>query len=1235
MEGSHMVQDDQMNEIFNDLDGENAYTMPDDRVFEALEPMEVDSDTDHVSTALPYWCAWPNLRRPSCLVRTNRDLVPELPPERSEERQLCVDGRYGLLEASQLPQMHDPAEWPLVFVPLREPGATDVPLEVGRPWWHLEHDDVSGDLGWFRLADEHMIPSSKGLFKLAQLLRNRIETTEAEEGQRWDLRMTRSPYERLPAFPPPVKRRARFLELGIALRQHSLTKWELYVQFADWQRCLNEIRGWMTFFNFAINKDLGLGSQYPVLQHHIAAQRAKKYIETRHTGGFRGVFTRDLNVAMVCAAFDIPVWLLEPFRPALLEQLRQKQADRTLRRAFYRKYGSDRCGHVQAIERSYHEVRIPVADLRAFSLSKKAYADALWNAEEGANPLDDGPPLLYEQGPVDPVPPVPSTSSSVNRDPRLRLAELMLLSRVAPPLQLAAASSSVPNPPPVQPGDQGKKRQAEVSVSDAHAGQGSAKKKKKKNKKNRSAVGKLLKEQGSSMKPSEVLVTGPEVSPFNTSERPFWFPSPYYPADAVLGRVDVGRQRQVALAATSEFPVRAHISAKGRLHKVPLLSYFLNAWAESQKEDFNKPKAKGGVTNPNARPQAEKLPGENVTLSLYNWAKLRGYYLRRLESSEASDCPGMAAPDWRKTIRMMLPVKFTARAVALLGLDVILLQKEPRRILAPEPEQDGVDDETAEDTEPSAPVPQASERRALPPPAPPSSTTSPPKPTTSAPVHQPPAIQSASQSRQYREDDSFDSDYDDYGEEIDVPEYELVAPELHEIFDIAGANDAPLRTPAQRGQVEPEDWYFKDINKRQLHKLTKFTYYYPSTDDQGLVMIVISRDNPYFKYVNERSVEWWDYGRRSIYLLPRSTASMGSEGERVMKPMRFTSARAKANLSRRRVWPEDWDGCWSRRGLTKPVPKPKAQFPSTQLSKKAMKRARQQGIQFDQPAAWSASPSLPPTVPRGHAAVASAWGPSFSLPLAAAPVRSLPSSSWDQPAPVASTSSQPFLSLPPAAESTSSSSSLPPSAPPAAPPSVTMDAEPMPLPDDVSGYLDLLPHPTFDGHELPPWIRTEDAIWPSVSWRQYILWELGELEFRYELFFVDLVIRQSHPDSPALIATADDRYAQCKACWGGSDFIPGVDPKSNNKLCDNDARERLRALYAFFKFMRPWPRTAQLLQTWETFLSNGGDLDGVGAGSELFHKLEASIWHCYAQIYFDYRHRLPVVPHVRPEMPVY
>lgn len=177
---------------------------------------------------------------------------------------------------------------------------------------------------------------------------------------------------------------------------------------------------------------------------------------------------------------------------------------------------------------------------------------------------------------------------------------------------------------------------------------------------------------------------------------------------------------------------------------------------------------------------------------------------------------------------------------------------------------------------------------------------------------------------------------------------------------------------------------------------------------------------------------------------------------------------------------------------------------------------------------------------------------------------------------------------------------------------------------------------TWAGHELPAW--TWNATnWASDEWRRWMMWSVGELEFRHELLSFDLVLRQCFPDIPQYRDnTPQNRFGEITQCWGGGGIVP---THEENWLCSSDAQKQLDAIIALRELMRAWPRSQDLLPTWsetEGAREGDGSLAGTRVNdlSEINREtLEREAWTCFVQTYFDYRHSFPPLPFSQPACP--
>lgn len=186
------------------------------------------------------------------------------------------------------------------------------------------------------------------------------------------------------------------------------------------------------------------------------------------------------------------------------------------------------------------------------------------------------------------------------------------------------------------------------------------------------------------------------------------------------------------------------------------------------------------------------------------------------------------------------------------------------------------------------------------------------------------------------------------------------------------------------------------------------------------------------------------------------------------------------------------------------------------------------------------------------------------------------------------------------------------------------------LPSQWFDILVRLGEPHWAGRSLGPY--TKDSVdWLSPDWQRFILWSIGELEFRHTLLSFDMVIRFCHPGF--VTDTAQVRYAAVTKCWGGGSAVP---TEEENALCAADIPSRFPALVAFRELMRGWPRTAALLPTWVELEHSHTTLEQLTVDqlpSGVVEKLEREVWVCYIQIHFDYKHVYPALPFLRPSLP--
>ncbi|EJD46649.1 hypothetical protein AURDEDRAFT_164472 [Auricularia subglabra TFB-10046 SS5] len=1101
------------------------------------------------------------MSRPKRIVLCNRDVVPQIPPQDVTSPRDCVDGRLGLLEAGHLPQFHVFGQWHLALIPLASPAAY-IPMELGRPWWYLQHTDTSADLSSFRLTDDDVVFAGPGLARLHISLRQRLIMTVDELKLRMKrLETVRSAGARIMRS---VAQSLRDLDtVTDVLRNQKLQRWEVRQVFALWQRCVNEVKGWLIYDTIVGEQPWDatppnpLGSGLPWDDRALAAlrDRADRNAEVarattliRHC---RGAFVTNELEAYTYAEHDIPVWYILPYTESLASMLVEKQRAGLIRRAFYRKYGSEQCAYMEAVEQRFYMTNLGPSKCLALSRSRQAYAQ-----------LDDEIDVLDH--PDDPVPgpssrPLADQSaaaaqpavSPVISDPRLReMASLPPKPLTPQPVAIGTAalppkplvsqprantvSTNVPRPDPLPPTPSGSEKAQKRKAREIDGAAGHPHR-------TRRTVKKLIRTEAAPVKVSDVQLNTTDPSLFETTDRPVWFPSIFPPAEDSLSLIDTSRPRQVRLSALRHLAVPKAVVAMGRLHKVPLVSYFVNVWHETRSEGYGLKRGKHGVIE-EGRLQAVKSTESVLSKMFIVWAKLRALYLRKLAMSAAEDIPGLPPPIWRKTVKLVLPIKDTPRVIAAMGLDPAFLISEPEIVSAADAEDeepsDGPDrygfdqlSDAAPRTEPAPLVSAPPVLLAAATPGPsvplrPSSVLSLPVEYKTAPINI---------------DYYSDSDPEDRGEDDGLGEHGMLPlhqeappasevsglhPEMQTLFDSPAERELPPRGEQERVAAEPADWWVTPATGRRK-SLTAFDHYISTCKDGVWSFLMTSSKADTFGTTVEGEAQWWDYENWRVLYLPESTK--GLVGEHLINEFAFKKKYASRQTERptRRIWPADWDGTWRRSGYPIPGSKPQAAEQTAQ------------NVAQESPTARGGRAALLASTSAPTPAFAAPEATSAAVRALVAPV-SAPSASLSMPAPGVSES-------------------------PSAPQSV-------PIPKTIGEVFDYLPHPSHDDHVLPPYQYTEeeDGGWPSVAWRKYWLWELREIEFRHELLALDLTLRQAHPELEQLQRIApEQRFFDCKSCWGGSDFTPGCD-WAENELCQQDPRRRLRALMRFVSFMSRW-----------------------------------------------------------------
>lgn len=152
---------------------------------------------------------------------------------------------------------------------------------------------------------------------------------------------------------------------------------------------------------------------------------------------------------------------------------------------------------------------------------------------------------------------------------------------------------------------------------------------------------------------------------------------------------------------------------------------------------------------------------------------------------------------------------------------------------------------------------------------------------------------------------------------------------------------------------------------------------------------------------------------------------------------------------------------------------------------------------------------------------------------------------------------------------------------------------------------------------------TKDAIQQNTAIRDYIVWELQEATFRFQLRDLDVrILKSSHGWSEDVAAARKEIWSQC---WGAESFVPtGEEPPP---LTDTDFARRGQALLHLYKLVRAWPRANEIFDVSTIARSRAGLTEHNSQG------FEQSVWKFYTQSFFDYFGIMPCLPTIMPPNP--
>lgn len=300
---------------------------------------------------------WMPEPKPRWIIRSNRTVVPPLPPDDAMSV-LYRDARYGNGEESWVPQWHDPTRWHMAFIPsFLPPGAPSWDFDL---WAFHTHSDPKLDPAWYRVSSNDFVSDRPGLWRAGKQLRDTVKGvlsllryhwfvalqsrtnglwgkwTDRDLTMQLEQELLRRGHDVALSHPDDVSAdsharrelenlmpRSALEEIDLAaefLCSSTCSDWEMLDAVAAFQRAVLEMRGWIQYL-VSLKHDDWLREPTP---SDAVGHRGGDVANTLQTFGnrrYRGVFTKDERVAVMYASYGVPVWLVTPYDRDLHETL--------------------------------------------------------------------------------------------------------------------------------------------------------------------------------------------------------------------------------------------------------------------------------------------------------------------------------------------------------------------------------------------------------------------------------------------------------------------------------------------------------------------------------------------------------------------------------------------------------------------------------------------------------------------------------------------------------------------------------------------------------------------------------------------------------------------------------------------------------------------------------------------------------------------------------------------------
>lgn len=173
-----------------------------------------------------------------------------------------------------------------------------------------------------------------------------------------------------------------------------------------------------------------------------------------------------------------------------------------------------------------------------------------------------------------------------------------------------------------------------------------------------------------------------------------------------------------------------------------------------------------------------------------------------------------------------------------------------------------------------------------------------------------------------------------------------------------------------------------------------------------------------------------------------------------------------------------------------------------------------------------------------------------------------------------------------------------------------------------------LPAPSFDGIA----VELDVAGLPDPVWRAFIIFDLHERGFFYDLQALDALIMREYVDLPGRRSRLQS-YLQSANLWEGVNGLDGaLYGPFGGPFTSGDLVVRREALQKLLHIVCVWPRSGDV-EDMVNELQLHSSVTWKSMDWDLLAHVERVVWAFYTQTQFDFNLRDPILPVCRPQLP--